>query len=92
MGDEGGLNGMQFVALRQTLDRKDLGAVMADRESKARIDPPSIDEDRAGAALPTVATLLGSGQVKAFAEEIEQRDPGVVQHHFLHRTIHGKGN
>jgi hypothetical protein len=91
MGDEGGLNGVQLVALRETLDRKDLGAVMADRESKARIDPPSIDKDRAGAALPTVATLFGSGQVKAFAEEIEQRYSWIVQHHFLQDVVRNPG-
>jgi hypothetical protein len=83
---------VQFVALCEALDREDIGAVIADRESKARIDPPAIDKDRAGAALPAVATLLGSSQVKAFTEEIEQRDPWIVQHHVSHCTIHGKGN
>src|ERR1700730_9435894 len=59
MCDEGGLDGMQRVSLGQALDRQDMRAVVTDRESKARIDSPPVDEDRAGAALPAVAALLG---------------------------------
>ena len=56
-----------------------LRAVAADREREAGIDPAPVDVDRAGAALPAVAALLGPGQIEAFAKQIEQRDPRVVQ-------------
>ena len=82
MGDEGGLHGMQRVAVRQALDRQDVRAVAADRESEAGIDPPPVDEDRAGAALAAVAALLGPGQLEALAQQVEQRDARVVQHDF----------
>ena len=57
----------------------DVGAVVADRERQARIDPPAVDQDRAGAALAAVAALLGAGQVQPLAQEIEQRDARVVE-------------
>ena len=68
MGDEGGLHRMQLVAARDALDREDVGAVVADRQSKAGIDPPAVDEDGAGAALAAVASLLGAGQMEPLAQ------------------------
>ena len=56
---------MQLVAVRHALDGQDVGAVVADRQGEAGIDPPAVDQDRAGAALAAVAALLGSGQVQA---------------------------
>ena len=79
MSDESGLHRMKLVAARDALDRQDIGAVVADRQSQARIDPSAVDQDRAGAALAAVASLLGSGQVQTLAQEIEQRDAGVVR-------------
>ena len=79
MGDKGLLHRMKPVALRHAFDREDVGAVVTDREREARIDPASVDDDRAGAALAAVAALLGSGQIQAFAKKIEERDPRVVQ-------------
>ena len=79
MGDEGLLHRMKPIALRHAFDRQDVGAVVADRQRQARIDPPSVDDDRAGAALAAVAALLGSGQVQALAQKIEQRDARVVE-------------
>ena len=76
MGDEGGLHRMQFVAARDAFDGEDVGAVMADRQSQAGIDPPAVDQHRAGAALAAVAALLGAGQMQALAQQIEQRDAG----------------
>ena len=77
---------------RQALDGEDVRAVAADREREARIDPPPVDEDGAGAALPAVAALLGPGQVEAFAQQIEQRDARVVQRDFPRHAVHGEGN
>ena len=79
MGDEGRLHRMQPVAVRDALDRQDLGAVVADRERQAGIDPPPVDEHRAGAALAAVAALLGAGQIEPLAQQVEQRDARVVE-------------
>ena len=79
MRDERRLHRMQLVALRHALDREDIRAVVADRQRQARIDPPPVDQHRAGAALSAVAALLGAGQIKPLAQQIEQRDPRIVQ-------------
>src|SRR3984893_10323476 len=92
MCDEGGLDGMERVTLRHALDREDIRTVVTDRESKARIDASSINEDRPRAALAAVAALLGPGQVEAFAKEIEERDPWVVQCDLPRHAVHGKRN
>ena len=79
MGDEGGLHRMQPVAFGEAFDRQDLGAVEADGEREAGIDPPAVDEHGAGAALAAVAALLGAGQVETLAQQVEQGDPGIVE-------------
>ena len=67
-----------------------LGAVVADRERKARIDPASVDNDRAGAALAAVAALLGSGQVQPFAQKIEKRDARIIEFDGSRDTVDGE--
>src|SRR4029077_19511292 len=52
------LQRMKPIAACHTFDREDVSAVVTDRKRKARIDPSSLDDDRAGAALPPVAALL----------------------------------
>ena len=79
MGDEGRLHRMKLVAARDALDGEDVGAVMADGEREAGIDAPAVDEDGAGAALAAVASLLGSGEMEALTQEIEQRDARIVE-------------
>jgi hypothetical protein len=64
--------------------------IRSKRESEARIDPSAVDQHRTRAALSTVATLLGAGQVKPFAKKIEQRDPWIVQRNVSRCTIHGQ--
>ena len=68
-----------MLALRDALDGEDVGAVMAQRERKAGIDPLAVDQDGAGAALAAVASLLGSGQIQLLTQEIEERRAGVSQ-------------
>src|SRR6202035_262333 len=60
MSDESGLDGMEPVAAGDALDREDVGAVVADGQCQARIDPPSVDQDGTRAALAPVASLFGS--------------------------------
>ena len=48
-------------------------AFVHDGERQAGIDPPPVDDHRAGAALAVVAALLGAGQVQMLAQRVEQR-------------------
>ncbi len=73
--DERLLQRMQRAVHRQAFDGGDLGAILHDGEREARIDAPAVDQDRAGAALPVVAALLGAGQVEMVAQRIEQGCP-----------------
>jgi hypothetical protein len=68
VGKKGFLHRMKATALRHTLDRQNFGAIVADRKRKARIDPSSVEQDRAGAALAAITALLGSGQSQAFTQ------------------------
>ena len=67
---------MQGVPLGEPLDRRDLRAVPHDGQGQAGIDPPAVDQDRAGPALAVVAALLGPGQAEVLAEGVEQGRPG----------------
>ena len=68
LDNEGRLHRMQGFALRQPLEGQHLRAVLARRQCQAGINPPTIDQNRAGAALAPVAPFLGAGQVQAFAQ------------------------
>ena len=83
---------MQYVAARDTLDRKHIGAVMADRQSEARIDPSAVDQHRACAALAAVASLLGACQIETLAQKIKQGDAGVFQLNVPTHTINGEAD
>ena len=50
--------------LGDALDSCDMSAVLHDGESK-RVDPPTLDQDRACAALPLIAALLIAFRVPA---------------------------
>jgi len=60
MRDEGGLHRMQLVAVGDAFDGENVSAVVADRQSQARINPAPVDQHGAGAALAAVAALLGA--------------------------------
>jgi hypothetical protein len=89
MGDEGGLHRVELVTSRHTFDRHDLRAILGEGQREARIESSPIDQDRAGAALAAVATLLRSGQIEAFAQQIQKRDARIVEFdvplHAIHR-------
>ena len=90
MGDEGGLQRMQLVATRHAFDGGDGGAVMADGERQTGIDAPAVDQDGAGAALAAVASLLGSGEVEALAQQVEQCDAGIIEYDGSHDAVDGQ--
>jgi hypothetical protein len=50
---------------------------MHNGQRQARIDPPSIDDHGASAALAMIAALLGAGEMQLLAQSIEQRDARV---------------
>jgi hypothetical protein len=65
--DEGLLKLAEPVVLRETLDRGHGLVIVHHRERHARFDAPSVQKDRAGAALAPIATLLRSGQPELVA-------------------------
>ena len=58
--DERLLQRVQLVAARQPFDRRDLRAVVRDRQREAGVHPPAVEQHRARAALAVVAALLGA--------------------------------
>ena len=52
-------------------------ALVRDRQREAGVRAPAVEQDRARAALPVVAALLGAGQVEVLAQQVEQRRPRV---------------
>ena len=49
-----------------------VGAVGLDREDRAGLRAPAVDEDGAGAALTGVAADVRAGQTQVFAEEVDE--------------------
>ena len=64
---------------------------MRDGEGQAAIDTPAIKQDGAGAALPVVAALLGSGDPEALAQRIQQRRPR-INGQPVGRSVHPQGD
>jgi hypothetical protein len=83
---------MQLVAASDALDGEDVGAVMADRQRQARIDPPPVDQNGTGAALATVTSLFGSSQVQTLAQKIQQRDARVFEFDVPPHTVDGEAD
>src|SRR5262249_56743300 len=75
MLDEGLLQGMKCASLRQALDRRELCAILHDREREAGVDAPAVEQNGTGAALAVVAALFGPGEVEIEAQRIQQRGP-----------------
>src|SRR4029077_19066457 len=61
----------------QPLDRGDRCSIGFDRQHQARVDRPVRHQHRARAALTQIAALLGAGQAKTIAQEVEQRRAGL---------------
>ena len=76
MRDERGLDGMELIAMRHTLDGKDVGAVMAEGQGKAGIHPAPIDQHGAGATLAAITALFSAREIQPLAQEVEERHTG----------------
>ena len=75
--EEGGLDGVEFVAVGEAFNGCNLGTLDDGSEGEARVDAAAVDEDGAGAALSVVATLLGAGEREVLTQGIEQGGAGV---------------
>ena len=60
---EGSLQRMQAALRSKPLDRGYFCAIPRNRQNEAGVDPDAVDENRAGAALPVITALFGSGQL-----------------------------
>ena len=75
VADERLLYRVQAAVDRQTLDRGNRQPFDLGRKRQASEDAPSIDVNRAGAALALIAPLLGTVEMRVFSQRIQQRDP-----------------
>ena len=71
MVDEGLLQGMQRSIPGKSFDGRDLRAVLHDSEHQAGIDPPAVNQHRAGAALTVIAPFLGACQGEMVAQGVQ---------------------
>jgi hypothetical protein len=81
---------MKAMARGDAFDGQHVRAVMADRKGQTGIDPPPVDDDGAGTALAAVAALLGSSEIKPFAQKIEQRDARIIKLDRARDTVDGE--
>ncbi len=70
--DKRRLHRVQIAGLSQALDRRHVVTIMHHGKREARVDAASTDQYGAGPALTVIATLLGSGQGKVFAQCVEK--------------------
>src|ERR1700742_1420595 len=71
------LDGMQLARRGQALHGGDLTAVDLDRQHRAGLDRPAVDQHRAGAAVGRVAAAMGAGQPGTPADQVGQQQPGL---------------
>ena len=72
--EKGFLHRMQFVPMTEAFDSRDVIAIVRDGQRQTGINAPTVDEDRASAALPVIAAFFRAGQMEAFAQQIEESD------------------
>jgi hypothetical protein len=70
------LQRVQRAAVGQPLDRRDLGAVLHDRQGQTGEDACSVHQHGAGTALSVVAPFFRSRQIEVLAQGVEQARPG----------------
>ena len=68
---ESALDGVERVAIGETLDRPDRSAFQTDGEHEAGDDAMAVEMDGAGAAGAHGATLLGAGELDMVAQRVE---------------------
>ena len=71
------LDGVQLIAVRESLDSGDLGALRDCGKGEAGVDAAAVDEDGARATLSVVTAFLAAGETEILAESVEQGGAGV---------------
>ena len=66
------LDGMESFVDGEAFDGGDVGAFGLKDGDKARVDEVSVYQDGAGSALAFAAAFFGSGEMKVFAEDVEE--------------------
>jgi hypothetical protein len=89
--DERGLERMQLLLVRQPLDGRDLGSIARDREHEAAVRAAPVEQHRAGAALPVIAPLLGSGEAEPLPQWVEQRGACIDRQAAI-LSVHAQGD
>src|SRR5215211_6301848 len=75
--DEGGLQRMELVALRNPLDSGDLPAFDKCGQRQAGFVPLAIHEHCAGTALAEATAFLRAGEMQVLAQCVEQSGAGI---------------
>jgi hypothetical protein len=70
--EEALLDGVEFFVDGYAFDGGDLCAFGLECGDEAGVDEVAIEEDGAGSALAFATSFLGSGEVKVFAEDVEE--------------------
>jgi hypothetical protein len=70
--EEALLDGVEFFFVGEAFDGGDFGAFGLEYRDEAGVDEFAVHQDGAGAALAFAAAFLGSGEVKVFAEDVEE--------------------
>src|SRR5439155_19314184 len=71
------LHRMQLAVLRQAFDGGDGAPFGLDREQRAGLHGPAVEEDGAGAALAGVAPYVRPGQAEDVAQEMDEQQAGL---------------
>ena len=86
VADEGGLHRMQRAVLREPFNRDDLLSAVHHGEGEAGVIAPSVDENRARAARPLIASFFRAGEIEMLAQRVEQRGAR-IEPQFVRFTI-----
>ena len=82
------LNRMKLPIRRQAFDRLHLTALRFNGEDQTGIDETSVEDDRAGPALPFAAPLFRACQPQMFTHQLEQ-GRARIDEHFVGLAIDG---
>jgi len=71
------LKAIELAVGGEPLDRLDHCAVGLDREHHAALHEHAVDEDRAGAAVASVAADMAAGQAEVVPNEVDEQTAGL---------------
>ena len=68
-------SGCEIAVGREALDRRDAATLGLEREERARVHGPAVEQHHAGAALGVVAALLAAGEPEVVAQDRQEGPP-----------------